>query len=99
MTMPLCHNVLEAMSVGVVPIINYGNWLNPSLVNNENCLTFDTLQSLDTVINKAIAMPEKEYVHLQKNVIEYYQKYYQSFSFKDKTNTQLILINESKSYL
>lgn len=99
MTMPLCHNVLEAMSVGVVPIINYGNWLNPSLVNNENCLTFDTLQSLDTVINKAIAMPEKEYVHLQKNVIEYYQKYYQSFSFKDKTNTQLILINESKSDL
>ncbi|MFB9077326.1 ATPase [Flavobacterium procerum] len=33
MTMPMCHNVLEAMPVGVIPILNYPNWLNPSLQN------------------------------------------------------------------
>lgn len=31
MIMPLCQNVIEALSVGTVPILNYNSWLNPSL--------------------------------------------------------------------
>lgn len=96
MTMPMCHNVLEALSVGVVPIINYPNWLNPSLVDGENCLYFDSLNSLETVIARAINMSDEEYERIQKNAIEYYQTYYANFNFSNKINSQIILLNEHK---
>ena len=28
--MPMCHNVIEAMAVGAIPIINYPEWFNPT---------------------------------------------------------------------
>ncbi|GAA6764449.1 hypothetical protein AAFH68_03790 [Flavobacterium sp. CGRL1] len=56
MTMPMCHNVLEAMSVGVIPILNYPHWLNPSLEDEINCLVYNNLSDIKSIIDKALSL-------------------------------------------
>jgi hypothetical protein len=49
--MPLCHNVIEAMSVGTIPIIQkeYAA-LYPNLTDNENAVIFNDLEHLDSIL-------------------------------------------------
>lgn len=99
MTMPMCHNVIEAMSVGVVPIINYQNWLNPSLVNGKNALVYQSKESIFKVIDKALQMNDSEYRELQKNVIDFYESYYKDYDFEANRFQPLILLNEDSKDL
>lgn len=99
MTMPMCHNVIEAMSVGVVPIINYQNWLNPSLVDEKNALLYQSEASISQVIDKALQMDDSEYFELQKNVIVYYESYYKNYDFEANRFQPLILLNEDSKDL
>jgi hypothetical protein len=87
MTMPLCHNVLEAMSVGVIPILNYEHWLNPSLENNKNCLVYDDVNEIEGVITMALQMSEVDKALMKARATEYYKNYYNFFDFgKMKTS-------------
>ena len=99
MTMPMCHNVIEAMSVGVVPIINYQNWLNPSLIDGKNSLLYNSEESIHQVINRALQMNDSEYLVVQKNVIAYYESYYKDYDFEANRNQTLILLNEDSKDL
>jgi hypothetical protein len=100
MTMPMCHNVLEAMSVGVIPILNYPNWLNPSLQDGINCLVYKELSDIDDVIKKALSLSIDSKSELIKNVIEYYKKYYEIYVFFDENpQKELIVLNENISDL
>lgn len=94
MTMPMCHNVIEAMSVGVVPIINYQNWLNPTLIDGKNALLYNSNESISQVIDKALNINDSQYDELQKNVKEYYELYYRDFDFEAQRFQTLILLNE-----
>ncbi|MGX7668116.1 ATPase [Flavobacterium pedocola] len=94
MTMPMCHNVVEAMSVGVIPIINYENWLNPSLEDKVNCLVYHDQKDIANVIDLALSMSEAEILHLRKNVVLYFESYYKAFDFEAKQTKELVLINE-----
>ncbi|WP_231560023.1 glycosyltransferase [Flavobacterium gilvum] len=76
MTMPMCHNTLEAMSIGVIPILNYSNWLNPSLKDNVNCLVYQNETDIKSIIDRALSFSEGEKLQMSKNVIEYYKMYY-----------------------
>ncbi len=99
MTMPMCHNVIEAMSVGVVPIINYQNWLNPSLIDGKNALLYNSEESIHQVINRALQMSQQEYKQLQNNVVEYYKTFYQEYNFEANRFQPLILLNEDSKDL
>jgi len=99
MTMPMCHNVVEAMSVGVVPIINYQNWLNPSLIDGKNALLYQSEKSIHQVINKALQMNDSEYSELQKNAIDFYESYYKDYDFEANRFQPLILLNEDSKDL
>ncbi|EAZ96241.1 ATPase [Flavobacteria bacterium BAL38] len=99
MTMPMCHNVVEAMSVGVVPIINYQNWLNPTLRDEKNALVYESEESIHQVIDKALQMSYTAYQELQKNVIDYYKTFYQDYDFESNRNKTLILLNEDSKDL
>lgn len=94
MTMPLCHNVIEAMSVGVIPIINYQDWLNPSLRDNVDCLVYRDREDIQTIIDRALSLTDQEVISLRENVSAYYKKYYSHFDFESKETKELILINE-----
>ena len=39
--MPMCHNIIESMAVGVIPITNYPEWFDPDLEHMKNCIVFD----------------------------------------------------------
>jgi glycosyltransferase involved in cell wall biosynthesis len=93
MTMPMCHNVLEAMSVGVIPILNYSNWLNPSLEDGINCLVYQEISDILPIIDKALSLSNELKSEIANNALKYYQKYYENYSFNE--NTELIILNEN----
>ncbi|WP_343588581.1 ATPase [Flavobacterium sp.] len=99
MTMPMCHNVLEAMSVGVIPILNYSNWLNPSLEDGVNCLEYSNSSNIAKVIDTALSLPEEKKQILRENTIAYFKKYYDLYDFKKNSSNELVVLNENISDL
>jgi glycosyltransferase involved in cell wall biosynthesis len=72
--MPLCHNLVEAMAAGAIPILQYAAYLSPELKNGENCLTFDDERSLREVTSRALAMTEVEVLELRRGTKLYYDE-------------------------
>jgi hypothetical protein len=79
--MPLCHNLVEAMSVGAIPIVGYGAWLYPPLRDGFDSLQFSTLDELDSAIERALAADEKEIARLRDGVLSYYDEHLSVDSF------------------
>ena len=74
-TMPMCHNVVEAMAVGTIPVINYPEWFNPTLKHMENCIVFGDRADLVDRIKAVLAMDQAEVDELRKRVIDYYENH------------------------
>jgi hypothetical protein len=96
--MPMCHNVIEAMAVGSIPITNYPEWFTPSLTHMENCIAFDDQDDLINKLKRALAMNEEEISRMRANVLSYYEAYLRPDTFvrriessKDKKIIVLIL--------
>lgn len=70
--MPLCHNLVEAMAAGAVPILQYSRYLTPELRDGVNCLAFHDVPSLREVISRVLAMPREEVLQLRRGVKEYF---------------------------
>ena len=75
--MPFCHNIIEAMSVGSIPIIqkNYASLFRPLLENNVNCLIFDDLLDLENLLNRCYYMEDSTVLKITNSVLNYYEKY------------------------
>jgi hypothetical protein len=73
--MPMCHNTIEAMAVGAIPIINYPEWLDPHLEHMKNCIAFDDKDDLLGKLNAVLEMGEEHIARLRRRVIEYYDNY------------------------
>lgn len=82
--MPMCHNIIEAMAVGAIPITNYPEWLDPHLRHMENCIVFDDRADLIAKLNGVLAMGEAEIARLRRNVIEYYDAHMRPVTFIDR---------------
>lgn len=72
---PMSHNAVEALAVGTVPIIEYGDDFHPALEDGVNCLGFDGETGLRRAIKRALEMPREEWLKLSKNAIRYYEDY------------------------
>lgn len=74
---PEAHNLIEAMSVGCIPIIHetYADLLIPKLENMKNALVYNSLEQFDQIINDFIGFDEKKVCLLRKKVLEYYEGY------------------------
>jgi hypothetical protein len=70
--MPLCHNLIEAMAAGAIPVIQYGDYLSPALEDGLNCMKFHDAPSLGAVIEEVMAMDEAGISQLRAGVREYY---------------------------
>ncbi|GMQ86845.1 MAG: hypothetical protein BMS9Abin08_0043 [Gammaproteobacteria bacterium] len=81
--MPMCHNVIEAMAVGSIPILNYPEWFNPTLSHMENCIIFDNREDLVTKIDHVLDMQPHEVAALRKRVIAYYEEHLGPRNFID----------------
>jgi hypothetical protein len=73
--MPWSHNALETMAVGTIPILQYNDFFYPPLVHLENCIAFDSFDSLDKAIEIALNMKEEEVASMRQRVIRYYNEY------------------------
>jgi hypothetical protein len=73
--MPLCHNVIEALAAGCIPILQYEAYLTPPLTDGVNCLAFRDAADLDKVINRAVAMTEEEVQNLRAEVRKHHDHF------------------------
>jgi glycosyltransferase involved in cell wall biosynthesis len=79
--MPFCHNLFEALSCGVIPILQYNDILFPALSNETDCLSFTNLEELHSCIAKALSMEDKEISVMKENVLKYYNQYVNPLNF------------------
>jgi hypothetical protein len=75
---PLSHNFIEAMSAGIIPVIEkkYAETIYPALENNKNAIIFENLVDLENIIeNQLFNKTKEEIMHLEKNVEIYYNEF------------------------
>ena len=73
--MPLCHNVIESLVAGAIPILQYGSYLSPRLEDGINCLAFRDADELRDVIHRAMRMPQEEIQKLRAGVRAYHSQF------------------------
>lgn len=78
---PMCHNIIEAMAVGAIPITNYPEWFHPRLTHGVNCLVFDSGKALLQRLNDALRMDLERIEYMSHKVIDYYENYLSPASF------------------
>ena len=79
--MPMSHNLVEAMSVGTIPILNYPEWLSPKPTHGVNCLTYSTIDELIQVVEYAFHAQPQEVERLRRGALEYHDNYLDPKSF------------------
>ncbi len=72
---PWSHNVVEAMGVGTIPLINYPDWFYPQLADRINSMTFSTTQELCAGIMGILSMDRSRIEGMRQNVIAYYDEH------------------------
>lgn len=81
--MPLAHNIVEAMSVGCIPLTQYGDFFDPPLRDGHECIAHNG----DDVVEKAqavLAMDPSEIESLRANVIAHYERYLSVDAFRQR---------------
>lgn len=73
--MPLCHNTIEAMFMGVIPILQHPELFHPPLEDNVNCIVFQDKEELIRRISEILAMPSGIIDELRHHVISYYDQH------------------------
>jgi hypothetical protein len=73
--MPPAHNLVESMSRGVIPILNYPEYMIPELEDGIDCLAFSTLEQMEAKIREALEMPLERITILRANVLRYYREF------------------------
>jgi hypothetical protein len=72
--MPLSHNVIEAMSVGTIPIIHqaYAKMFSPELEDYKDAITYED-SNFSEKLAEAIALPADKVEKMNENVKAYYE--------------------------
>lgn len=69
---PHCHNLIEALAVGTVPILGYAEHCHPSLTGGSNCLTFNDREELRSAVRKALSMSESAAAQMRTEAATHY---------------------------
>ncbi len=96
--MPLCHNLVEAMATGTIPVLQYHRYLDPPLENNVNCLSFGSADELKALVARILAMSPAELLSLRSGVRDYYNRHHAPAAFAKKLtsgegNKRVLLLN------
>jgi hypothetical protein len=54
--MPMCHNAVEALSAGTIPILEYAQYFRPALRDGIECLAFRGIDGLHAALARAEAL-------------------------------------------
>ncbi|MGI9471031.1 MAG: hypothetical protein ACR2NZ_05840 [Rubripirellula sp.] len=72
---PTCHNLVEAMSVGTIPLIEYGNRVTPELRDGVNAICFEGRNGLIDAVNRINQMTAAERRRIRNNVTTFFDEY------------------------
>lgn len=78
---PTCHNLIEAMSVGTIPLIEYGSRVTPALSDGINAVTFDGERGLVEAIHRIDAMSDEEVGRISRGAAAFYDQHLCGSSF------------------
>lgn len=98
--MPMCHNIIEAMSVGAIPVTSYPEWLTPSLEHGKNCIVYSTKHDLVEKVRAVLNMGEDAIASLRRNVIAYYdthlrqERFIEDFESRGDRDVDILMISE-----
>lgn len=72
---PQAHNLIEAMSVGAIPILekSYAELFYPPIMHEKEAIVFENLEDLNEKITFAFSMDEQMVIEMRRNVMHYYQ--------------------------
>ena len=73
--MPLCHNLVEALSMGSIPILQYAEYLKPELVDGVNCLTYKDEVNLITTLQRALDLSAEKKLAMKQAAVDYYESH------------------------
>lgn len=73
--MPLCHNLVEAIAAGCIPILQHPHLMVPHLEHGRNCFAFRDEAGLAAILERIPHMPEKEVRDMRANVLAYYRSH------------------------
>ncbi len=73
--MPMCHNIVEAMAVGTIPLTSYPEWFVPDLEPERNCLAYEDEEDLLRQVHRALAMDPATRARLRQGALDYYQRH------------------------
>lgn len=74
-TRPMCHNAIEAMAVGTIPIISYNDWFFPKLEHMKNAIVYSGKEDLMIKMRQVLEMPPNRVEELSRSVAQYYDTY------------------------
>ena len=72
-SMPLCHNLIEAMAVGTIPILEYPEYLDPALRDGVNCLAFSGAENLIPTARRALELKPEQIRRMREAVCAYFR--------------------------
>ena len=72
---PTCHHLIEAMSVGTIPILEYGDRLAPPLRDGENAICFRGKRGLLEAIERIDRLSTEQLLKLRQNVADFYDRH------------------------
>lgn len=82
--MPMCHNAIEAMAVGTIPILNYAEWFEPPLEHRQTCFEFQTLEELRDCVREILNLDSSAVQAIREKVIQYYDDNLSPLGFRKK---------------
>jgi glycosyltransferase involved in cell wall biosynthesis len=85
--MPLCHNVVEAMAAGCIPVLQYPHLMEPPLEHGINCLAYDNAEQLHTVLERFPDISATEVVAMRRHVLAYYKEHLAPEAVVEKLRT------------
>lgn len=92
--MPFCHNAIEAMKMGCIPVLQYNNLFAPHLKHRENCIVFTGKEDLINKIEEILKMTTPEIELMQYHVNSYFKTYLQPNAihnlFENELNSEFV---------
>jgi hypothetical protein len=70
---PFSHNVVEAMSVGAVPLLQYAHYFDPPLVPGVHCFAYRDERELRAQVQRLMTMDPSELRPMRDAVVDYYR--------------------------
>ena len=72
---PVCHNLVEAMSVGTIPILEYDERMTPTLRDGENAICFRGRRGLIDAIDRIDQLTSDQIIRLSNNAANHYDRH------------------------